>query len=52
MGIMTENVQIILLSLAALTAGMGVFIAGVYAVVRYKEARAQRRTLRERLLGQ
>lgn len=29
MGIMTENVQIILLSLAALTAGMGVFIAGV-----------------------
>ena len=40
MGIMTENVQIILLSLAALTAGMGVFIAGVYAVVQRSQGAA------------
>lgn len=52
MTLMTENVQIILTSLALLAVGMGVFIAGVYAVVRRKEAREQQRVLRERLLGQ
>jgi hypothetical protein len=52
MTLMTENVQIILTSLALLAVGMSLFIAGVYAVVRHKEAKEQQRVLRERLLGQ
>ena len=52
MAIMTENVQIILTSLALLAVDMGVFVAGVFAVRRRKEARGQQRILRERLLGQ
>lgn len=52
MTLMTENVQIILTSLALLAVGMGLFIGGGYAVVRRKEAREQQRALRERLLGQ
>jgi hypothetical protein len=51
MAIVTENVQIILTSLALLTVGMGLFIAGVYAVVRRKEAREQQRVLQEQMLG-
>lgn len=51
MAIMTENVQIILSSLALLVVGMGVFIAGVYAVARRKEAQEQQRVFRERMLG-